>query len=97
MDDPPPLALYDSDDSDSGYDEDRNKVSVNPRHRLSVTSMSDRRVRPPDIINVNAMKVKELNDMKTNNDQELSKNIQVRRSEQESLSINSYPMLSGLS
>jgi hypothetical protein len=77
MDYPPPLAPQDSDaiDLDDDEDEDGNEVSVNPRHHPSLTTRSCKRVRPPCRNNLNYIKVKELNAMKTNNDHELRKKL----------------------
>jgi hypothetical protein len=72
MDDPPPLITRESDSDDD--DGDGSGVSVN-QGPPPVTTRTSRRVRPPDRMNVNAMKVKELNAMKTNNAQELRKKL----------------------
>jgi hypothetical protein len=64
-----------SDESDEDdKDEDGNGVSVN-QGPPPVTTMSGRRVRPPDRMNVNAMKVKELNAMHIKTAQELRKKL----------------------
>jgi hypothetical protein len=74
-DDPPPLMARsgESDSDDDDY-ENRNGVSVN-KGPPPITSRSGRRVRPPNIMNLNAMKLKELNAMKANNAQELRKKL----------------------
>jgi hypothetical protein len=74
-DDPPPLAPYNNDEIDSDDNEDGNEASANPRPRPSVTKMIDRRVKTPKRMSLNDMKVKKLNDMDTNNDQELRKKL----------------------
>jgi hypothetical protein len=67
--------VRESDENDSEEDdEDENGVCVNQGHH-PVTIMSDRRVRPPHRMDLNAMKVKELNVMKTNNAQEARKKL----------------------
>jgi hypothetical protein len=71
MDDPPPLAPCNNDEIDSDDNEDGNEASANPRPRPSVTKMIDIRVTTPKRMSLNAMKVKDLNDMDTNNDKEL--------------------------
>jgi hypothetical protein len=68
----PPSMVDNSDESDSGDDEE---VITNSRCHPSKTTRSGRRVRPPDRMNLNAMKVKELNAMKANNSQELKKKL----------------------
>jgi hypothetical protein len=86
-DDPPPLMARSDEDSHSDdNNNDGNRVSVNPGP-LPVKTRSGRRVRPANRMNLNAMKVKEMNSKKTNNSQELrnsGRNFQVRKSELES-------------
>jgi hypothetical protein len=69
-DDPPPLMERSDEDSNSDDEDDGNGVSVN-QGPPPVTTRSGRRVRPPSRMNLNAMKIKELNAKKTNNAQEL--------------------------
>jgi hypothetical protein len=71
-DDTPPSMVDDSDESDP---DDEDKVMVNSRLHSSTTTKSGRRVRPPNRMNLNAMKVKELNAIKANNSQELKKKL----------------------
>jgi hypothetical protein len=75
MDDPPPLmARIDESHSDDDDGEDGNGASVN-QGPPPITTRSGRRVRPPNIMNLNAMQVKELNATKDNNTQELRKKL----------------------
>jgi hypothetical protein len=70
-DDPPPLMARSDEDSDSHDDnDDVNGVGVN-QGPPPVTTRSDRILRPPSRMNLNAMQVKELNAKKTKNAQEL--------------------------
>jgi hypothetical protein len=71
-DDTPPSTVDDSDESDSDDDEE---VISNSRLHPSTTTRSGRRVRPPDRMDLNAMKVKELNAIRANNSQELNKKL----------------------
>jgi hypothetical protein len=57
-------------DSDSDDEDDGNGVSANPRP-TQVRTRSGRNVRPPNRMNLNAMKVKELKAQKSNNAKEL--------------------------
>jgi hypothetical protein len=58
MDDPPPLVVCsDESDSDNDDDEDGNGVSVN-QGPPPITTRSGIMVRPPNRMNLNAMKVK---------------------------------------
>jgi hypothetical protein len=67
----PPLSTRDEDsDSDDDPDEDEEE-NQNP----TVTTRSGRRVRPPNRMNLNAMKVKELNARKSNNAKDLRKKL----------------------
>jgi hypothetical protein len=71
MDEPPPLGRRDEDsDSDDDPDEDEEE-NRNP----AVTTRSGIRVRPPNRINLNAMKVKDLNSRKSNNAKDLKKKL----------------------
>jgi hypothetical protein len=53
----PPLVMREDIDSDSDDEDDENEVSANPRP-TQVRTRSGRNVRPPNIMNLNAMKVK---------------------------------------
>jgi hypothetical protein len=57
-DDTPPSMVDDSDESDSD-DEDEDKVMANSRLHPSTTTRSGRRVKQPNRMNLNVMKVKE--------------------------------------
>jgi hypothetical protein len=71
MDEPPPLVRRDEDsDSDEESDEDEEE-NRNP----AVTTRSGRRVRPPNRMNLNDMKVKELNARKSKNAKDLRKKL----------------------
>jgi hypothetical protein len=61
-------------DSESDEEDDENEVSANPRP-IQVRTRSGRNVRPPNSMNLNAMKVKELKAQKSNNAQELRKKL----------------------
>jgi hypothetical protein len=63
------------DDIDERDLDDDDKVIANSRFHPSTTTRSGRRVRPPDRINLNAMKLKEFNAIKANNSQELMKKL----------------------
>jgi hypothetical protein len=68
---PPPLVRRDEDcDSDEGSYEDEEE-NRNP----AVTTRSGRGVRPPHRMNLNVMKVKELNARKSNNAKDLRKKL----------------------
>jgi hypothetical protein len=70
-DETPPLSMRDEDsDSDDNPDEDEEE-NRNP----AVTTRSVRRVRPPNRMNFNAMKVKELNARKSKNAKDLRKKL----------------------
>jgi hypothetical protein len=70
-DESPPLSTRDEDsDSDDDPDEDEEE-NRNPK----VATRSGRRVRPPNRMNLNAMKVKELNARKSNNAKDLRKKL----------------------
>jgi hypothetical protein len=73
-DDSPPIMPRRDKDSDSDDDDDGDEVGVD-QGPSPVTTRSDRRVRPPNRMNLNTMKVKELNAKKTNNAQELRKKL----------------------
>jgi hypothetical protein len=55
----PPLVMREDIDSDSDDEDDENEVSANPRP-TQIRTRSGRNIRPPNIMNLNAMKVKEL-------------------------------------
>jgi hypothetical protein len=61
-------------DSDSDDEDDGNGVSANPRPP-QVRTRSGRNVRPPNRMNLNAIKVKELKAQKSNNAKELRKKL----------------------
>jgi hypothetical protein len=63
------------DDSDESDSDDEDKVMENSRIYPSSTTRSGIRVIPPNRMNLNAMKVKELNAIKGNNSQELKKEL----------------------
>jgi hypothetical protein len=70
-DETPPFSTRDEDsDSDDDPDEDK-EGNRNP----TVTTRSGRRVRAPNRMNLNAMKVKELNARKSNNAKDLRKKL----------------------
>jgi hypothetical protein len=64
----------DSDSDDEDDEDDENEVSANTRP-VQVRTRSGRNVRPPNRMNFNAMKVKELKAQKSNNAQELRKKL----------------------
>jgi hypothetical protein len=74
MDGLPPLVAREDIDSDSDDEDEGNGVSVNPRP-TQFRTRSGRNVRPPNIMNLNAMKVKELKAHKSNNAKELRKKL----------------------
>jgi hypothetical protein len=70
-DETPPLSTRDEDsDSDDDPDEDEEE-----KRNPTVTTRSGRRVRPPNRMNLNAMKVKELDTRKSNNAKDLRKKL----------------------
>jgi hypothetical protein len=74
VDELPPLVMREDIDSDSDDEDDGNGVSAN-RRPTQVRTRSGRNVRPPNRMNLNAMKVKELKAQKSNNAKELRKKL----------------------
>jgi hypothetical protein len=76
VDELPPLVMREVIDSNSDDEDDGNGngVSSNPRP-TQVRTRSGRNVRPPNRMNLNAMKVKELKAQKSNNAKELRKKL----------------------
>jgi hypothetical protein len=64
-----------ADDNDESGSDDEDKVMDNSRIHPSTTTRTGRRVRPHNRMNLNAMKVEELNAIKSNNSQELKKKL----------------------
>jgi hypothetical protein len=72
MDGLPPLVVREDINSHSDDEDDAHGVSSNPRP-TQVRARSGRNVRPPNRMNLNVMKVKELKAQKSNNAKELRK------------------------